>query len=86
MKGIITGVIVASLCLGGTVAMARDYDAKATQAKILLLQAPNGSTVKVIVPAKEVHKLRGTRSGDHFKLYERAGGAPLQRVDYPYQH
>lgn len=51
---------------------------------MLLLQTKNGDKIKVIVPKGEVKKLRGTRHGDNFMLWERKG--TLEQNKYPYTH
>ncbi len=66
MKGLITGVIVSSLCLGSTLAMATTY-------KSMWVQSRNGDKVRVLVPSHQVKFIKGQT----VTLYELRGGKPL---------
>lgn len=96
MKGLTTGLLLVGLCAGSTTAFAWSSNTSGGDKFLLLegsgkwvqgnttmyLQTKNGDKVKILVPKGEMHKLKGTRHGDSFKLMERQG--TLEKNKYPY--
>jgi hypothetical protein len=69
MKKLIIGIMAASFCLGSTTILAATTKPVKSD-KIMYLQEPNGTNVKVRVPSSEVHKLHGLKKGAQLHLLQ----------------